>query len=225
MRERRGWDPCTTWATDQRNSAIRGLRELGYTVTAPEAPAETQPITSRTWTAFDGRQMQVEVTGYDADGWREMVIENGFNDAPRDGHRYLIVTVLVRNRGQAPILPGIDLHSGDRSFTQYGSDSRCGVIPDSLDDAIWEKFGQVTIPAQAVVTGNLCFQVPESLRNLSLIPGTTWSGESVPVVGTEALPPTDRTGIERQCTCRRTRVDGGCDQRFNPVMTCIWVVA
>ena len=27
--ERRGWDPCTTWATDQRNSAIRGLRELG----------------------------------------------------------------------------------------------------------------------------------------------------------------------------------------------------
>ena len=33
--ERRGWDPCTTWATDQRNSAIRGLRELGYTVTAP----------------------------------------------------------------------------------------------------------------------------------------------------------------------------------------------
>ena len=33
--ERRGWDPCTTWATDQRNSAIRGLRELGYTVTEP----------------------------------------------------------------------------------------------------------------------------------------------------------------------------------------------
>ncbi len=37
--ERRGWDPCVTWATDQRNSAIRGLRELGYTVTAPDAPA------------------------------------------------------------------------------------------------------------------------------------------------------------------------------------------
>ena len=33
--ERRGWDPCTTWAADQRNSAIRGLRELGYTVIAP----------------------------------------------------------------------------------------------------------------------------------------------------------------------------------------------
>ena len=35
--ERRGWDPCTTWATDQRNSAIRGLRELGYTVIEPGA--------------------------------------------------------------------------------------------------------------------------------------------------------------------------------------------
>ena len=31
--ERRGWEPCETWATDQRNSAIRGLRALGYTVT------------------------------------------------------------------------------------------------------------------------------------------------------------------------------------------------
>ena len=37
--ERRGWDPCVTWAQDQRNSAIRGLRELGYTVIEPEGGA------------------------------------------------------------------------------------------------------------------------------------------------------------------------------------------
>ena len=36
--ERRGWDPCTTWADDQRNSAIKGLRTLGYAVTVPGAP-------------------------------------------------------------------------------------------------------------------------------------------------------------------------------------------
>ena len=48
--ERRGWDPCTTWATDQRNSAIRGLRELGYTVTAPgELPIAGNEI------SLDGR--------------------------------------------------------------------------------------------------------------------------------------------------------------------------
>ena len=44
--ERRGWDPCATWAADQRNSAIRGLRELGYTVTAPgELPISGNEIT------------------------------------------------------------------------------------------------------------------------------------------------------------------------------------
>ena len=63
--ERRGWDPCETWATDQRNSAIRGLRELGYTVTAPGAastpalavtpdptPAPTPIPSSGDWTYF-----------------------------------------------------------------------------------------------------------------------------------------------------------------------------
>ena len=47
--ERRGWDPCTTWANDQRNSAIRGLRELGYTVTAPGEP----PVAGRSF-SLDG---------------------------------------------------------------------------------------------------------------------------------------------------------------------------
>lgn len=28
----RNWDPCETWASDQRDSAIRGLRESGYYV-------------------------------------------------------------------------------------------------------------------------------------------------------------------------------------------------
>lgn len=43
--ERRGWDPCTTWAADQRNSAIRGLRELGYAVTAlGTPPVEVQQL-------------------------------------------------------------------------------------------------------------------------------------------------------------------------------------
>jgi len=46
--ERRGWDPCTTWATDQRNSAIRGLRELGYTVTEPGTAPPAQAPASQT---------------------------------------------------------------------------------------------------------------------------------------------------------------------------------
>ena len=39
--EKRGWDPCTTWAEDQKNSAIRGLQALGYAVYVPsESPAQ-----------------------------------------------------------------------------------------------------------------------------------------------------------------------------------------
>ena len=36
--ELRGWDPCTTWADDQRTSAVRGLSELGYRVSEPIDP-------------------------------------------------------------------------------------------------------------------------------------------------------------------------------------------
>lgn len=44
----RGWDVCETWAADQRQSAITGLRALGYTVIAPSdrataAVAEPSP--------------------------------------------------------------------------------------------------------------------------------------------------------------------------------------
>ena len=47
--ERRGWDPCTTWATDQRNSAIRGLRELGYTVVPPGEAVQTVSPPAASW--------------------------------------------------------------------------------------------------------------------------------------------------------------------------------
>ena len=54
--ERRGWDPCTTWATDQRHSAIRGLRELGYTVVPPGEAVQTAspPATTVTMTPTPG---------------------------------------------------------------------------------------------------------------------------------------------------------------------------
>ena len=63
--ERRGWDPCVTWAQDQRNSAIRGLRELGYTVTEPaggarppgqSAAASASPVTLDLYSAIGSGQ-------------------------------------------------------------------------------------------------------------------------------------------------------------------------
>ena len=46
--EKRGWDPCETWATDQRHSAVRGLRELGHSLLTPEeAQGFTHTISGR----------------------------------------------------------------------------------------------------------------------------------------------------------------------------------
>ena len=43
--ERRGWNPCETWAADQRNSAIRGLSQLGYAfLTLPESHDFTHTV-------------------------------------------------------------------------------------------------------------------------------------------------------------------------------------
>ena len=39
-----GLDRCEAWATDQKNSAIRGLRELGYTIFGPGEFAQPQPV-------------------------------------------------------------------------------------------------------------------------------------------------------------------------------------
>ncbi|MCY3912176.1 MAG: ankyrin repeat domain-containing protein [Chloroflexi bacterium] len=65
--ERRGWDPCVTWAQDQRNSAIRGIRELGYTVTEPEGGA-TPPGPSATASAPASSLSPVSLDRYFAVG-------------------------------------------------------------------------------------------------------------------------------------------------------------
>ena len=46
---------------------------------------------------------------------------------------------------------------------------------------------------------------------------------AVVVATPTAVPaPTATPERERVCVCRRTRVDGGCDRRFRPMMTCYW---
>ena len=74
--ERRGWDPCVTWAMDQRNSAIRGLRELGYTVTAPGGGAP--PVAS-------SATSPVAPTGA---SWRGLTIAAEDRCAPYDSDDY-----------------------------------------------------------------------------------------------------------------------------------------
>ena len=216
-----------------------GLQRGVLATTAPSAPpavpgavptatpsfSSVVTETSGTWTSFDRKKLQIEVLSYDPDGWREMVIENGFNDPPLEGHRYLIVTVRIRNpETYSTFLSGIELQGGGRKFTTFGEYSRCVVIPNDLRDAIYDKFDETKIPGGQEVTGNVCFQVPENLRHLSLVPDDLWSGDAIRVVGSESLPATDRSGIERRCGCARTRADGGCDRRYSAPVRCHWVV-
>ena len=65
--ERRGWDACVTWAQDQRNSAIRGIGELGYTVTEPEGGAPP-PGPSATASASTSSLPPVSLDVYSAVG-------------------------------------------------------------------------------------------------------------------------------------------------------------
>ncbi len=177
--------------------------------------AAVKPPTQQTWTSSTGKQLHIEVISYDPDGWPELVEENGFNDPPRNGYRYLILTIKVDNLASGEIIAGWKLQSGSEQFSDG-----CGVVPNAFGGVIQNTI----IPAGQSVTGNICFQVPEHLRNLMLVPHSLygWRGNPVHVVGTEALPTTNWSGIERVCHCARTRVDGGCDRRFRPIMVCSW---
>lgn len=201
----------------------------GVTITLNRVPGGTVVAhPSGTWISDQGIHLQMEVVAHDPDGWREMVIENGLNTPPRAGYRYLLVTVKVRNLGTTEVLrnKGMALQSGAQLFTEEASS--CGanpVVPNSLSMATLAAFGTPFLPPGESVTGTVCFHIPEGVRHLALVPSSPAWATSVPaaVIGAEELPVTDHSGIERQCRCRRTRVDGGCDRRFRPLMTCLWV--
>ena len=180
-----------------------------------------KPPTQQTWTSATGQRIHIEVLSYDADGWPELVAENRFNDPPLDNHRYLLITVKVTNSSASEALVDWELQSGQQQFSGWG-DARCGVVPNVSD--VFSITQIPVVPAGQSITGNICFHIPEELRNLALVPHwlSIWTGNPVHVVGTETLPVTDRSSIERVCQCARTRIDGGCDRRFRPLMTCFW---
>ena len=78
--ERRGWNPCETWANDQRNSAVRGLRELGHTfLTPPEVEGFTHTV--------DGYRSRVSEPFALPDGRYRVITRLQGNHSPRDSTR------------------------------------------------------------------------------------------------------------------------------------------
>jgi hypothetical protein len=82
---------------------------------------------------------------------------NQFNDPPRAGNQFFIVQIQATYHGTGSTLfLNSDLKlvgASNHVYTAFGTDSRCGVIPDDIQDK-----GEVF--TGATVSGNICFQVP-----------------------------------------------------------------
>ena len=79
-----GIDPCSTWAADQRNSAIKGLRELGYTVSPPGAPPVATMQTTPATTIPTPTPTPASTDGL----WRGLVISSEHRCTPYDSQSY-----------------------------------------------------------------------------------------------------------------------------------------
>ena len=151
-------------------------------------PVPPPSLPPGTWARSDDRRrIHIEVLSYDPDGWPEIVAENRYNLPPRAGNRYALITIRVRNLEPDPLFPDIstvELQAGGRRFTSYSQASRCGRIPNDLHSVIWDTFHDTKIPGGQAAVGTICFQIPESLGNLSLVPNNFhWFGDAIRVGG------------------------------------------
>jgi len=97
------------------------------------------------------------------DATAAVLAENQFNDPPAPGNQFFIATVGVSyGSGSEALHAGFEASFGLRAvgpsnvvYSTFGTTSRCGVIPDSIDDK-----GNL-LPGGSVV-GNICWQVPSS---------------------------------------------------------------
>ncbi len=136
----------------------------GLAAETREGPGtRTQPVEFlQPFRTADGWEIRVLAANYDA--WPQIQAANQFNDPPRPGNRMVLVTVQAANVGSdlavSRNISASDFRiTGDRGvvYTTFGDSTRCGVVPDSL---AWDTF------PGAVVTGNVCVQIPEDENGL-----------------------------------------------------------
>ena len=94
--ENRDWDPCATWAADQQRSAIRGLRELGYTVLEP-GEAVTAPAPAPAPAAAPMDDADAAVAYQQISGWNG---GSGVLELPAGAHE---IRVEFGGWGQGPV--------------------------------------------------------------------------------------------------------------------------
>jgi len=147
------------------------------TPNSPATSRQTPVPVGQTWPTSDG--LVIRVLEVDFDAWQRVMAENRFNDPPAEGMRMVMVGVEVTNATDNTVTPRrVDSSDyrivGDRGiiYTPFESNTRCGVIPNELDQEIF---------ADATVTGNVCVVAPQDEEQLQLIykAGYAWDDQVV----------------------------------------------
>ena len=115
--------------------------------------------------------VEIVVTGIMEDAWPAVRAANQFNDPPKEGQRFYMVTVEV-----AYPAGGTSINISESDFRLIGNnrlvyepyDHSCGLIPDELSGELFPG---------GKTEGNICFQIPNDEAGLLLIHQTGYSPE------------------------------------------------
>ena len=95
---------------------------------------------------------ELKVVSVDWDAWPEIQAENQFNDPPDPGHRFVLVTIEVRNNGSEVSRFSASLLNSVGDSNVENNAYECGVIPN--------EFSSITrIFPSGVLQGNICTEV------------------------------------------------------------------
>ena len=133
---------------------------------------------------------EIRVLGIVEDARRQVAEENQFNDPPKEGRRFYMISVEVSYPSGSE-----SLTVGDSDFNLIGEnrvvyepfDHTCGIIPNELDGEIYSG---------GKIQGNICFEIPEDEGGLILIHEPGYAAESrrfLSISYKEAKEPTPTT--------------------------------
>ena len=115
---------------------------------------------------------EIRVLGVVEDARRQVAEENQFNDPPKEGRRFYMVSVEVSYPSGSGSITVSDTDFsliGDNRVVYDPFDDDCGVIPTELDGEIY---------GGGRIQGNVCFEIPEDEGGFILIHEPGYGAES-----------------------------------------------
>ena len=116
---------------------------------------------------FQAGILDMQIVAIDTNAWPEVYAENRFNDPPADGYRFVMWTLEVENvRGSSDEYERVSdvsfrlVGSNNVQYASFGSESRCGIIPDDLAESLY---------LNGTGTGNICLSIPNDEINFTFL--------------------------------------------------------